>query len=107
MSINGPVPEETKFTHWRMGGEGCHSSSKEGYTLVHSQILKKSIAVYIITSSRHIKMRRFQREKKKSQRDDRQTNLYKGTSSIIPTAPSLPTVKITSPSVFVANPASQ
>jgi hypothetical protein len=28
MSINGPVPEETKFTHWRMGGEGCHSSSK-------------------------------------------------------------------------------
>jgi hypothetical protein len=80
---------------------------KEGYTLVHSQILKKSIAVYIITSSRHIKMRRFQREKKKSQRDDRQTNLYKGTSSIIPTAPSLPTVKITSPSVFVANPASQ
>lgn len=32
---------------------------------------------------------------------------YSGTSSIIPTAPSLPTVMMTSPKVFVANPASQ
>lgn len=32
---------------------------------------------------------------------------HKGTSSIISTAPSLPTVNITSPNVFVANPASQ
>lgn len=33
--------------------------------------------------------------------------LYSGTSSIISTAPSLPTVRTTSPSVFVAKPASQ
>lgn len=32
---------------------------------------------------------------------------YNGTSSIIPTAPSLPTVIITSPNVFVVKPASQ
>ena len=32
---------------------------------------------------------------------------YKGTFSIMPTAPSLPTVKMISPRVFVAKPASQ
>jgi hypothetical protein len=34
-------------------------------------------------------------------------SLYKGTFSIMPTAPSLPTVKMMSPSVLVAKPASQ